>query len=1275
MVSGQVLLADSGRPVPGLLIDVEHVDGRSAVRLASAVVGPSGTFVAELPSPPAAARGSAAGRWNLRVTILAPERSGRTRAKRVVYTSETRVGASDREVFRLELSASDFKRAGVAAPLAPSRGAPAIADPVRAGLVRGEAIATAVEAGVRDRLTAVDARRQVLRGSVRTAMLADLSTVTPAEVASGRYVPPDADIEPAAHQALRVDLAPLTATRKSQSLKTDVGRIQRPGRLLLTDAQRKKVVGTSGGRVVLTERQLADKLGAPLTKPAVVYRLHLEPDPCRPKTDAERCLDGDANPQPTSGGSPATPAPTGPAGSVAGAGVQFDGDAAIANLFSRQTRPEDPVEFGVDEGRLEGRLTADEVSRAIGGLTFAPGPADVPAFYDFHDIQLAFEPVWQEALDDRFVRDVEDAYDRIVELGGAPATVHVNGFLTAPPLRRGLFIDGLLDVISDIGVAVEASVPAAVVEAVYISLEEWQALPDGSRNSLVLIANRIQSLREQVLALLDPAQLPAASQIFPTLGEQIRAANTAATIALRTQIQLLTDDADRIVAHARRLLVEREAKTPFTATTDVIDRLRQARSGTYPFRYFAATSTERSVNFGLMVTYRQKWTPVSYQVGELVSTIPLAPREIRRFSKRTVVRTKRARQEVESNLSSRRGESEDHSRAESEIVSRATAKTNFGLTNEGTMNVGDDGLGGSAKSTTTFTRDVENHSDSVKKEFREAILKSAEEYKNERKVEVTTEETTETEVTESGEIQNPNDEIPVTFMFYELQRRFRVSEKIHRVQSVVFVAQEMPSPGSIDEAWLIKYDWILNRVLLDDSHRPALMYVSTTLVSEEVVLNEQRGALFRQRELVEELKEDVADRRALTGLRYAALQRQIERTAQSTEGGSGGGLFGAIVDVADTVTGGLAGDLLQGGMDLLTGGGPSEGAQLREGAARDAYDREQREQTDLANRLANAISTLESMQTAYSERLGAHLRERTQVERLITHIVQNILYYMQAIWAHEVDDQRFLRLRNVPVPVFETSPLTKRYVIDATTLTAPGMVTPRFKGLGYLVDFGHVTLPPTPQPIPTRPLSEVADLNRPFGFLGNYLMFPMIEANPITNFMMDPYVVLAEGEYGLSDPDPLGNMNLDEFADYICCLRKYFDDQVAAQTAAGKPPATDPFDELKPDLEAALRQLLQLSLRNDDEIVVPTNSLFVEALPGAHSILEQFKSLHRQIDVKAAQETLRATAIDNVRRAERIIAGDLEDPSIEAKYVFEGGGSATVIAPTPPGGGGPGGGG
>ena len=150
----------------------------------------------------------------------------------------------------------------------------------------------------------------------------------------------------------------------------------------------------------------------------------------------------------------------------------------------------------------------------------------------------------------------------------------------------------------------------------------------------------------------------------------------------------------------------------------------------------------------------------------------------------------------------------------------------------------------------------------------------------------------------------------------------------------------------------------------------------------------------------------------------------------------------------------------------------------------------------------------------------------------------------------------------------------------------------------FEVDFGAVKPPRRPQDIKTKPLSEVADLNRPLGFVGNYMIFPMYEANPLTEFMMDPYVTLAEGQYGVSDPDPLGNVTLEEFADSVCCLRKYFEEQKAAATgSATLAPVNQEWARLKPFLRNTLERLLQLSLRNNDEVIVPTNSLTSRLCP------------------------------------------------------------------------------
>ena len=60
---------------------------------------------------------------------------------------------------------------------------------------------------------------------------------------------------------------------------------------------------------------------------------------------------------------------------------------------------------------------------------------------------------------------------------------------------------------------------------------------------------------------------------------------------------------------------------------------------------------------------------------------------------------------------------------------------------------------------------------------------------------VETKESIEEETTDSAEIANPNDELTCTYLFYELQRLYSVTECIHHLKPVVMVAMEMPKPS------------------------------------------------------------------------------------------------------------------------------------------------------------------------------------------------------------------------------------------------------------------------------------------------------------------------------------------------------------------------------------------------------------------------------------------------------------------------------------------------
>ncbi|MBK7937973.1 MAG: hypothetical protein IPJ82_13170 [Lewinellaceae bacterium] len=89
-----------------------------------------------------------------------------------------------------------------------------------------------------------------------------------------------------------------------------------------------------------------------------------------------------------------------------------------------------------------------------------------------------------------------------------------------------------------------------------------------------------------------------------------------------------------------------------------------------------------------MLTWRQKMGAGNYQVGDLISTIPLAPKEIRKYSTKQVIKKSRNQKEIEDSQSSRSSESSATSRAESEITKQARDKTSFEQTANGQVSVG-----------------------------------------------------------------------------------------------------------------------------------------------------------------------------------------------------------------------------------------------------------------------------------------------------------------------------------------------------------------------------------------------------------------------------------------------------------------------------------------------------------------------------------------------------------------------------------------------------------
>ncbi|MEE9615054.1 MAG: hypothetical protein V3W31_08950 [Thermodesulfobacteriota bacterium] len=870
----------------------------------------------------------------------------------------------------------------------------------------------------------------------------------------------------------------------------------------------------------------------------------------------------------------------------------------VAALFNDLTSPEQRIQFGLpvngDNSAIPARPDQDDVAKNIGALSLRTGPADQPAFYDFHSLQIAFDHVWEELISNEITETLEASYQQTTDLGG---NLDPDDEIHREDNSNGGTQKSAFQVLRD-----EAAVVATT-------------LGHGENPSVMYKRKNPMGSRSDWTNLDLPGE-----DIYPPPPTDPEPDDDEGE-----------DNGDSPLGGIAPPKKDSGGKFKDTTPRGLLGRLNELLNTDYAFTTFAANHKERSVNFGITVTYRQKWEPVAYQAGELAKTITLAPKETRKFTSKTVVKRKRSEKEVENASQVRKDEFNQTSRAEAEIIRKANTKTNFNLSTDGTYN-----LGFAEGTTETETsRDSEKDSSETKKDFREAVSKAAQEFKNERKVEVSIEESEEFEETESGELTNPNDELAVTFLFYELQRRYRIHEEIHRIMPVVLVAQEVPNPGQINDAWLIAHDWVLNRALLDDSFRQTLRYLSEQYRGDLHTLGHQRGVYQTHKGLVDKLQTDILAAETKEDTAYKHLQDDIEARAREVRNQETDSFWSNV------------GEFFGGGADEAP-----ESARVVEEASRDAHERAVAEAKELTMRLQREVTALNAASEKYAKLLTKLKSWEVKIARLRLHIKQNILYYMQAIWAHEVPDQRYFRLFQVKVPTFVDNG-TKYQVVDADA--SDGQVIFSVENPQSPETAKGVTFEISPSleakfEGDLKSLVEVADIDKLLGFKGNYAIFPLKESNPLTDVMMDPYVDQGFKEVlNLVDPDPDGNMSRQDFAKYVACLY--------ATLPEGE------FEGIKEALKEQYKRILLASNRLGEEIVVPTGSLFIEALPATHPLLEDFKLVHRAIDVKKVQAEVRDAELENLRTAARLLSENYEDPDIEKKIVIEGD-SQNVTVPT-----------
>ncbi len=808
----------------------------------------------------------------------------------------------------------------------------------------------------------------------------------------------------------------------------------------------------------------------------------------------------------------------------------------IARLMENITSPEEIVAFGV-----RAQANQDDIDKDLSAFELKSGPADVPAFYDFHNLQIAFDYVWQNAIDEGILEASEEMYHHLIDNGGDPLPAILSGTDPIKALRE------------EFSIVERAAKSSNEIPSTMFVRSSNASSDKGSNKPHVPGFERPEAPGGQV-------------SFNPTV---------------------------RPKAH------------------ELLDYLDELLNEQYTFTVFAPQST----NFGLLTTYRQKWDPINYQVGDLIKSIPLTPGEEQKVTSKVVIRKDRNLKEMENSLRINKNDSTETSRAEAEIIRKAEAKTNFSMTASGTYDIGIS----SGDGTSVFGKDASTSSSETKKAFREAVIKASQEYKDERKLEVDIKDSFLDEGIETTTIKNTNNELTVTYLFYELQRRFKVSEKIHRLTPVILVAMDVPTPSrkSIDSL-LLTHGWIINRVLLDDSFRTPLDYLSKRMVGDDIALQEMKVTLETIRSIVKEMKDQLSTYHAEAKQRYKNLEQAVLRRIKTTASEETEGFISATKDV-----------LIGSSNDES-----EEGARLSEEAAQTAYEKAVQEEKQMRRRLDREMTAMNDATQTYSKMYAEHLNRKVEIDRLRVHIKKNILYYMQAIWSSTFKDHLFFELHKIKVPIL-TSSNTTYNITEPSPTPANIIVGPDQTALEVETNMALDSVGDPEQDFKT--LEEIADLDNPLGFKGNYMIFPLKESNPLTDFMMSPFV---DSELGLHDPDDIGNWTPSEFADYVDCLKENLEE---AQ-----------FELIKSQLAEQYKKLISSPRRAEEEIIVPSGSLYIEALVGLNSLLEGFKLKHRAVDVKKAQAEVREMELENVRLAARLINNEFEDPDVEKTIVVKG---------------------
>jgi hypothetical protein len=824
----------------------------------------------------------------------------------------------------------------------------------------------------------------------------------------------------------------------------------------------------------------------------------------------------------------------------------------------------------------------------INELEMSGGPANVTAFRDFHALQIAFKDVWTAALDRELEEDVEALYDAVNQLHDDYGEVFPSPDTLADLTQFEDFIESINADLMDEELRSD-SVPENVQDAYpgQLTLEQWNRLTREGQNRLARGVNDIASY-----------DLLTVTERRWELDELLR--EVMSNPSYQTSIGRL-----------QRLALDIDARI----------------TRPYSFRYYK----EYSVNYGILINYRQEWRPQNYQVGRLVSTLPLAPGESRELKVTHRIKLTRAEKEVRKSLAEMSYDSASTIRSELDVLAKLSTDTNFKMSASGSFTLGI----GSLDSSSEFSHNQKAESQRQHKQIAESTRKASEKVRQER--EVTIEQASETELGSESiqKIHNPNNEVTVTYLMYELERRYHVSQTLNRVTPVIMVALDMPSPHEITEGWILEHAWIIRRVLLDDQFEEAIDWIEQGRGSESVDIAVKRATYERELATLRDIERDLdlvlADRRLLRQ-EVIGLQEQKDRYEAGEEGAAG--------DVRDF--------FLSGGLSLLFGDSePDKGALMQAAieAAKSKLQYVEQATEELTSQQRAAKRESREAGQMYTEALRQLAQKDTSIKQLQLHVRQNIFHYLHAVWETKHPDELYFQLVEQDVPHLGGATTTCDFVpVPDPMPVIPGVTR---TGEAFEVRCSPPDLPDLSAPGALDalkvPLGEIAHVDQLLGFKGNYAIFPLKDCSHLTDYMMQEFV---DDFLGVRDPAMDLGVNSAELIDYARAA-------IASEELSAPEVRT---------LTSIVADAVSSPYYNIDEIVLPTGQIYMEALKGEQALLEDFKLAHRGMDVLKVQEEIRRERLDNLRRAARLVSDspDLSDPEVDKVIHVDG--KASVIA-------------